>query len=462
MTSKETIPVSVPDQPDALRAWMKAHEIFEVECIVPDQAGVAKGKVMPAAKFAGGGTLFLPSSIFLQTISGRFANASDTWLNTENDMVLKPDLGTARLVPWASDPSLQVIHDIYWQDGSVVELAPRNVLKRILALYADSGWAAVVAPELEFYLTKPNTDPDYPVEPPVGRSGRQGIGRQAYSISAVDEFEPLINDIYTFAEAQRLEIDTIIHEAGAAQLEFNLDHGDPLLLADQAFLFKRTIREAAQKHGVYATFMAKPMEDQPGSAMHIHQSVVDIETGKNIFSDGEGRPTDAFYGFIGGQQRYLAQATLFMAPYVNSYRRLVPGASAPVNLAWGADNRSAGLRIPTSGPEARRVENRVPGVDTNPYLALAASLACGYLGMTEGLKPDSEISGIAFEGEAEATTGLPRDLREALELFESCDALHRTLGQQFSKLYATVKREEHDELMRVISPWEREHLLLNV
>ncbi len=458
MTETPEIPSNVPTDREELRAWMREHEVYEVECIVPDQAGVAKGKVMPAVKFADVNSLFLPATIFLQTITGGYAEVDEPWLETENDMVLTPDMETVRLVPWAKEPSLQVIHDIFWQDGSPVEYAPRNVLKRVVEKYTEQGWQPVVAPELEFYLLQPNTDPDYPAEPPVGRSGRQGIGRQAYSISAVDEFEDLIEDIYDFAEAQRLEIDTIIHEAGAAQLEFNLDHGDPLMLADQVFLFKRTIREAAQRNGIYATFMAKPMESEPGSAMHLHQSVVDAKTGKNIFSDADGEPTEAFYGFIGGQQSYLGAAACFMAPYVNSYRRLIPGASAPINLEWGADNRSAGLRIPTSGPAARRVENRVAGVDANPYLAIAASLACGYLGMTQGLKPSDPVTASAYDREA----NLPYDLRDALERLEACEPLQEVLGENFTRLFAAVKRQEHGEFMRVISPWEREHLMLNV
>ena len=149
------------------------------------------------------------------------------------------------------------------------------MLQRIVGLYASKGLKPVVAPELEFYLVKPNLDPDYPLEPPVGRSGRPERARQAYSISAVNEFEALFDDVYDFSEAQGLEIDTLAHEEGTAQMEINLRHGDPVELADQVFMFKRTIREAALRHEMYATFMAKPIAHEPGSAMHIHHSVVD-------------------------------------------------------------------------------------------------------------------------------------------------------------------------------------------
>ncbi|MEO1458839.1 MAG: glutamine synthetase, partial [Pseudomonadota bacterium] len=270
--------------------------------------------------------------------------------------------------------------------------------------------------------------------------------------------DTVIEHIYDYAEALGLEIDTIIQEAGAAQLEVNLRHGDPIELADQVFLFKRLIREAALRCGCYATFMAKPHEEQPGSAMHIHQSVISTETGETLFSEADGRPSALFRHFIGGQQAYLRAACCLMAPYVNSYRRLVPGLTAPINLDWGRDNRTTGLRVPIAEPSARRVENRVVGADANPYLAIAATLACGYLGMVEGLAPRDEVRTDSYDRDR----GLPYGLLEAVEELRNCTALREILGAGFSNLYSAVKLHEYEEFMRVISPWEREHLLLNV
>ena len=332
---------------ETLRVWLRQHRIEEIDCAVPDIAGVARGKTMPAEKFVKLEPIHLPISIFHQTITGDYVGFEDEGqaLYAESDLMMVPDLSTIRPAPWASSPTAQVIHDATTQDGGPVEIAPRNVLKRVIALYEKEGWQPVVAPELEFYLTKKNPDPDYPLEPPTGRSGRAGAGRQAYSLGAVDEYDKIVDDIYDFAERQYLKIDTIIQEGGAAQLEINLLHGDPIDLADQVFLFKRTIREAAFRHDCYATFMAKPLANEPGSAMHIHQSVIEKETGRNIFSQDNGEPTDAFFAFLGGQQLYLPSTACLLAPYVNSYRRLVPGGAAPINLEWGNDNRSAGLRV---------------------------------------------------------------------------------------------------------------------
>jgi glutamine synthetase len=421
-------------------------------------AGVARGKIVPAEKYAEEEGMRMPESIFLQTVTGEYPEDTSSINPSEIDIVLKADPNTIRVVPWAAEPTAQVIHDCFYNDGRPVPMAPRNVLRRVLDLYATQGWKPVVAPELEFFLVEPNIDPDYPLKPPVGRSGRPEIGRQSYSIAAVNEFDPLFDDVYAFCEAQNIDIDTLIHEDGAAQMEINLLHGDAMDLADQAFLFKRTAREAALRHKMYATFMAKPMAKEPGSAMHIHQSVIDTKTGENVFSTKEGTPSPLFYSHVAGLQKYLPAAMSLFAPNVNSYRRLSRYTLAPINVQWGYDNRTAGLRVPVSSPSARRVENRLGGADANPYLSIAASLGCGYLGMIEGLKPTEPITGSAYD----LPYALPRTLAESLRMLRDCRPLVELLGERFVAAYSAVKENEHETFLRVISSWEREHLLLNV
>ncbi|MDH4048126.1 MAG: glutamine synthetase family protein, partial [Gammaproteobacteria bacterium] len=350
--------------PEAFKIYRAGRDVDEVECIVPDLAGMSRGKAMPARKFNPQHETYLPVSIFYQTITGKDVemDIDNQW--AEGDLVLKADMSTAKAVPWAKEPTVQVIHDLYTRDGKPVRIAPRQVLKQVVELYSQQGWKPVVAPELEFYLIKPNLDPNEPIQSPVGRTGRRGSGNQSYSMSAVDDYGPVIDTIYRFAQDAGLAIDTVIQEDGAGQVEINLTHGDPVLLADQVFYFKRIIREAALNHGMFATFMAKPMRDQPGSAMHVHQSIVDIATSKNIFSDKKGNVSERFLNFIGGCQKYLPQALPLMAPYVNSYRRFETdsNSSAPTNFAWGYDNRATGLRVPNSAAQNRRLENRVVGV----------------------------------------------------------------------------------------------------
>ncbi|OKL42342.1 glutamine synthetase family protein [Pseudovibrio exalbescens] len=445
---------------EAARTWLRERNIQDIECIVPDIAGVARGKMMPTEKFFAGSTLTMPSSIFAQTISGDYPEDDHRFQHhpTDGDLAFFPDYRTLTIVPWESDPTAQIIHDTCTQDGSAYDVAPRNVLKNVMKLYSDEGWSAVVAPEVEFYLLKPNTDPDYPLEPPIGRSGRPEVGRQSYSISALNEFDELIDDIYDLSEAQGLEIDTLIHEEGAAQMEINLRHGDPLELADQVFLFKRTLREAALRHDMYATFMAKPMSSQPGSAMHIHQSIIDRATQRNIFSDDDGEMTDTFRHFVGGLQTYLPALTPIVAPYVNSYRRFVRNSTSPCNLFWGADNRTVGLRVPNSSPEARRIENRLPGSDANPYLAIAATMAAGYLGIKKQIEPDSPRD----YSSSNQISSIPRSLLDAVAAFENNEDIISVFGEKFVSTYRAIKLEEHEIFMSVISPWEREYLLMNV
>ncbi len=443
--------------PDAAREYLRGRPPDEIECIVSDLPGIARGKAMPAGKFARQSRFFLPRTIFHQTITGGWATVPVPEDATEPDMILTPDYSTASAAPWTADRTLQVIHDMDLQDGGPVPAAPRNVLKRIVAAYAARGLTPVAAPEMEFYLVARNTDPAVEVEPMVGRTGRRAAARQAYSLSAVDEYGPVIDDIYDFAEAQGFEIDGITQEGGAGQLEINLRHGDPVILADEIFFFKRLIREAALRHGCFATFMAKPIENEPGSSMHIHHSILDAG-GRNIFSEEDGRESAAFRHFIGGLQRHLPSVIALLAPYVNSYRRYVKEHAAPVNLEWGRDNRTAGLRVPVAEPQARRVENRIAGMDCNPYLGIAASLACGLLGLDQKVEPGPECVGDAYDNEP----AIPRGLFDALQLFDAASEIQALLDPAFAQVYSVVKRTEYDEYLQAISPWEREHLLINV
>ena len=444
-----------------LEQWLDQNRVTEIECLVPDLTGVARGKILPRQKFTEDRGMRLPEAVVAMGVTGEFPEEGpyyDVIKPTDRDMHLRPDPSTVRIVPWATDPTAQVIHDCYDREGSLVPFAPRSVLRHVCDLYDAQGWAPVVAPELEFYLVARNTDPDVPLKPPVGRSGRSETSRQAYSIDAVNEFDPLFEDVYAYCEKMELNVDTLIHEVGAGQMEINFFHAHPLGLADEVFLFKRTVREAALRHNMFATFMAKPIAGEPGSAMHIHQSVVSKATGENIFSNPDFTASKEFYWYIGGLQKYIPAAMALFAPYVNSYRRLSRNTAAPINIEWGYDNRTVGIRSPISLPQARRVENRVIGADANPYVALAMTLACGYLGLKNKIRPKPEMKGDAYL----SPYSLPRSLGDALEWLRRETDLHEVLGKEFITVYTEIKELEFDEFMKVISPWEREHLLLHV
>jgi glutamine synthetase len=444
-----------------LEQWLDKRSVTEIECLVPDLTGVARGKILPRKKFTEDRGMRLPEAVVAMGVTGEFPDAGpyyDVISPTDRDMHLRPDPATVRIVPWATDPTAQVIHDCYDRDGVLVPFAPRSVLRRVCELYAEQGWEPVVAPELEFYLVARNPDPDMPLKPPIGRSGRAETSRQAYSIDAVNEFDPLFEDVYDYCDQMELNVDTLIHEIGAGQMEINFFHADPLSLADEVFFFKRTVREAAMRHDMFATFMAKPIAGEPGSAMHVHQSIIDQATGRNLFSNEDGTPSREFYWAIGGLQRYVPAAMALFAPYVNSYRRMARFTAAPINIQWGQDNRTVGIRSPVASASSRRIENRVIGADANPYVALAATLACIYLGIRNRIEPTPECKGDAYLSDFQ----LPRSLGEALTLLRDEAALHEVLGKSFVTVYTEVKETEYAEFMKVISPWEREHLLLHV
>jgi len=445
--------------------WINERGIGEVECLVPDLNGVIRGKLFPAQKFIQSerdGSLRIPSSVYTLTVTGEYADdEEDAEAISDPDVVLRPEFETLCVAPGYKTPTAFVFADAFHTDGRPFDVAPRYVLKRVLDLYRKEGLRPVVAPELEFYLTQVNTDPDLPLVPPPGRSGRSETSPQPYGLEAITEYEDLIETIYEHAEEASLHLDTMIHESGTAQLEINFNHGDSIHVSDQVLVFKRIVRQVALKHKVYATFMAKPMENQPGSAMHLHISMVDSKSGDNLFGgplDHMGGNTQLFRHFIGGLQRYLGLVTPLFAPNVNSFRRMRPGFSAPINLHWSYDNRSCGLRVPISQPENRRIENRLPGADANPYLALAACLVCGFIGIRDEIEPSAMIEGSAYE---KART-LPRNLYEALDRFRDCVPVRELLGEHFCDVFLRIKAHELAAYEGVISSWERDHLLLKV
>ena len=447
--------------------WLNDHSITEVECLVPDLGGIARGKILPTKKFIQGlenDSHRLPQSVFIQTISGGYATEDeelpvDVYNPTDIDVILRPDFSTIRSVPWYEDPTAQVICDAVNLNGTHVINSSRSVLKKILTLFDELGYEPIVSPEVEFYLVKPNPDSDYPLEVPIGQSGREETGKQAFGIDAVNEFDNLFEDVYNFCEDQNIEIDTINHESGSAQMEINFQHGDPLELADQVFLFKRTLRQAAIKHKLYATFMAKPMENQPGSSLHLHQSLIRKKNKKNVFFSKTSTISNLMKNYIAGLQTYTPNLMPIHAPNINSYRRLFATWDAPRNTNWGLGNRSCGFRIPSNEEHSMRIENRISGADTNPYLVFAANLAAGYLGIKNKLKPTPETKKSVF---GKDKSSLPKNVEEAILLFENDEHINEVFNQKFIRTIAAIRRVENQAYLKVVSSWEREYLLLNV
>jgi glutamine synthetase len=451
---------------DKIKQWLAEHNVKYVQCVITDHTGIARGKIYPVQKFIEEGGSRLGETILLMSATGDLA--ADEFLYTladprDIDMLLEPDENACYMVPWAKEPTAMIIHNCIDQKTlKPVEQSPRDLLKKVMKLYDDQGWKAVVAPEMELYFTLSSTDSSQPLTTPLGNSGRSEAGRQSFGIDAITEFEPVMTDIYEWSAQQNLAIDVVVHEEGKAQFEFNFDHGDPLSLADQVIVFKRTVKAAANKHGMTATFMAKPITGQPGSAMHIHQSIVEKSTGKNIFAGSCEQSTEFsqnFMHYLGGLQTFIPQLMLMFAPNINSYRRFLADSATPVNLEWGIENRTVGLRIPDAPDHAKRVENRIPGADANPYLAIAATLICGYIGMMEKISPADEVTGKANNT---INKNLPINIEAAMQQMEQSDKIKHYLGESFVTGFIATRRADYDNYKSVISSWERHYLLTTV
>ncbi|MDD1968918.1 glutamine synthetase family protein [Pseudomonas putida] len=406
---------------------------------------------MTAEGFLEGRRLQLARGVLLQCIMGGYP-AAKYYGSDDGDLALIADPEQTHRLPWSDEPRALAICDADELDGEPSNLSTRGQLKSVIARYARHGWSPVVATELEFFVFAPSSDPNQPFKPPVGLDGRREDGQSAFSVSSNNGLRPFFSEVYKCMAALGLPRDTFMHEMGVSQFEINLLHGDPLLLADQTFLFKHMLKEVALKHGLTVVCMAKPLAHTPGSSMHIHQSVVDSVTGQNIFSDAQGDPTAAFRHFIGGQQAAMADFTALFAPNVNSYQRLCHPFASPNNACWSHDNRAAGLRIPASSPVARRVENRLPGADANPYLAIAASLSAGLYGIEQQLEPTEPIQGEFVVPDA---LSLPCTLHAALERLTRSELAKELFGAEFIEGYIASKTLELTSFFNEITPWER-------
>ncbi|WP_177410600.1 glutamine synthetase family protein [Pseudomonas sp. SDI] len=406
---------------------------------------------MTAEGFLDGRRLQMARGVLLQCIMGGYPPAR-FYGSDDSDLALVADPQQIHRLPWSNEPRALAICDAVEFNGESSGLSSRGLLKKVIARYAALGLAPVVATELEFFIFAANPDPRQPFLPPLGLDGRREDGGSAFSVSSNNGLRPFFNEVYRCMAALGLPRDTFMHEMGVSQFEINLLHGDPLLLADQTLLFKHLLKEVALKHGVTVVCMAKPLAKTPGSSMHIHQSVVDSGTGQNVFSDAQGQPTPAFYHFIGGQQACMAEFTALFAPNVNSYQRLCHPYASPNNACWSEDNRAAGLRIPASSPVARRVENRLPGADANPYLAIAASLAAGLYGIEQQLQPAPAIQG---EFEVPENLSLPCTLHAALERLKRSQLARELFGSEFVEGYIASKTLELTSFFDEITPWER-------
>lgn len=442
--NEKSVNVSGQEPPDELAA--------QLDLLIADVNGIPRGKTIEAGSYDKDELPHIAEATFFQTITGDYADAIHVYDPKDEDVLLSPDWSTYRQVPWRKNDHAQVICESLNKSGAQCRFDPRNVLKRVLARYAQEGLEPVIAPEVEFYLIKPVTDPVLPIETAQGMDQHMDFGGEAFSIDALDKFSHFLDDLRDMCEATDIQLAAVVHEMGPAQIELNVAHGDALGRADQLFLLKRTVKACALRHNMTATFMAKPIAGLPGSGLHVHSSL--YKDGQNIFALNDGQAPLVLKQFIGGLQRHLPDAFSLISPHVNSYKRFVPGLSAPINLQWGYDNRTTGFRVPYGDDKNGRVENRIAGADANPYLFIAAHLACGLLGILEGIDATDPLEEDGYEMPAD----LPVTLSQALQRLQASEALTALLGKPFVDGFISTKQLELNNANGEITPWERKYL----
>ena len=379
----------------------------------------------------------------------------------ESDQYLYPDLDSFTIFPWRPSHGkvARLICDVYNPDGTPFKGDPRNVLKWTLQKAKDMGFDAFnVGPEAEFFLFQ--TDEEG--LPTTRTNDEAGY----FDLGPLDHGESTRREICMALETMGFEIEASHHEVAQGQHEIDFKYDDALRTADNIMTFKLAVKTLAQKNGLHATFMPKPIFGINGSGMHTNMSL--FKDGKNAFYDQDGPRglSKTAYSFIAGLLAHVKGFAAVTNPLVNSYKRLVPGYEAPCYLAWSASNRSALIRIPAARGQATRVELRSPDPSCNPYLSLAVCLAAGLDGIEKGMEAPEEITENIFamdqsEREANGIESLPGSLEEAIKAMQKDQLILDTLGEHVASNYISGKMKEWDEYRTRVSSWEREKYIIN-
>lgn len=371
----------------------------------------------------------------------------------ESDQYLHPDLDTFVILPWRPQHErvARLICDVYNPDGTPFVGDPRHVLKNMLDKAAALGYTFNVGPECEFFLF----DTDEKGRPTTHTSDEAGY----FDLGPLDHGEGTRREICIALEEMGFEIEASHHEVAAGQHEIDFKYADALTAADNIMTFKLAVKTIAQRNGLHATFMPKPIFGMNGSGMHTNMSL--FKDGKNIFFDenGERKLSREAYSFIAGLLKHAKSLVAVTNPLVNSYKRLVPGYEAPVYLAWSASNRSALIRIPAARGQSTRVELRCPDPSCNPYLALVVCLAAGLDGIEQNLVPPEEVTENIFSMDEKTRAehgidNLPGTLLEALGLMENDPLMADTLGAHAYESFLAGKYNEWDSYRTQVSEWE--------
>ncbi len=433
--------------------WLSARPAIEnLRAGVCDFNGIMRGKLIPAnqAKKALNGGLRIPLSTTSVDIWGNdIAGSSLVYESGDGDGILQWTGRNILAMEWLAQPTGLIPLWLTDENGAPFLADPRQALAHVLAKYSAFGLRPVVATELEFYLLAP--DETRPTPPKSPATGKVCNANAVLSIDEIDHFDGFFNDVYALCAQQGIPADTAIAEGGAGQFEINFAHCDEALrAADDAVLFKRIVKGVARKHGIVASFMAKPYAERSGNGFHVHFSLLD-KAGENVFDDGSDAGSKTMQYAVAGLLAAMDESTLLFAPHLNSYRRLQPNTHAPSAISWGYENRNAAIRIPGGPTAARRIEHRVSGADANPYLVLAAILGAALAGMEAAQMPVDPIVG---EASSPGLTHLPDNWRNAIDSFECAKILPSFLSPMFRDLFASCKRQEERTFASRITDFE--------
>jgi glutamine synthetase len=433
---------------DALLADWEGKGIRNVLFVLPDMHGVAREKIVPINKVRGfaekglnmyGGTVALDTRSFV--VSGTRYNEEVNYA----DQVLIPDLSTAAIIPWMHKTA-RLICDTYWADGTPLHAAPRHVLRKALGELDKLGYKAVIGLEYEYYLLDPIT------MKPVFDGLHIFNTMRNVAVPVTERIVELMPEI-------GIDIITANSEYGPGQFEINYGPHEGLRAGDLGFTFKNGVKHIARQLGYHATFMTKPFTEQSACGAHTHISLVSKNNGENAFldtNDEHGLSQVAYY-FAQGMLKHANAAMALMAPTPNCYHRFVPHHFAPSNISWGLEDRSAMIRAKNSRDNRTHLENRLPTGLSNSYLAIAAVVAAGTLGLKDAQMPPPLVEGLAESSDRFAP--LPPTLDEALHALEQDEAFRSMLGDEFVQIFTTIKRSELARLKAHVTDWERDEYL---
>ena len=440
---------------DELKLQIEQGAIDTVLTCIVDMQGRLMGKRLHAEAFleiADGGethccNYLLATDLEMATPDGY---ASTSWSAGYGDYVMQPDLSTLRPVPWLEGTALCLCDILDHHTHAPIAFAPREVLKRQIARAQAMGFTPIMATELEFFLFQGTHDA-------IARGGFQNLQpisnyNEDYHILQTSKEEPIMRPIRNHLRAMGIPIEGSKGEAEAGQEELNIKHAEALATADHHTLAKHGVKEIAHLHGHAATFLPKWHHNRVGSAAHVHQSLCSNQ--QNAFYDARsamGKSTIMDH-YLAGLLRYARDYTVFLAPYINSYKRFAKGTFAPTQIVWSVDNRTAAFRLCGEGTKSIRVECRTPGSDINPYLALAAMLAAGLQGIAEKLELPAPFQGDAYADDAQQH--LPATLRDARAALLESSMLQEAFGAETVAHYARAAEWEIEEFNRVVTDYE--------